>query len=165
MSECGANACGETCQTNGKAGGQAPIDLAEVDAIVAGIGRRPEDLIPLLQAIQKRYGRSARGMLAVLSFFVFIAWTQAELFMGGQLMSPFLNVPPWVCMAILVAPIILYVYMGGFRANVATDVAQFLIMKRERGWNVALGIGLFVSTFAFGSGWLLNRFLLFTSIL
>jgi ferrous iron transport protein B len=44
-------------------------------------------------------------------------------------------------------------------------VAQFLIMKRERGWNVALGIGLFVSTFAFGSGWLLNRFLLFTSLL
>ena len=44
-------------------------------------------------------------------------------------------------------------------------VAQFLIMKRERGWNVAIGIGVFVSLFAFGSGWLLNRFLLVTSIL
>jgi ferrous iron transport protein B len=44
-------------------------------------------------------------------------------------------------------------------------VAQFLIMKRERGWNVALAIGFFVSFFAFGSGWLLNRFLLFSSIL
>ena len=44
-------------------------------------------------------------------------------------------------------------------------VAQFLIMKKERGWNVALAIGVFVSVFAFGSGWLLNRFLLFTSIL
>jgi ferrous iron transport protein B len=44
-------------------------------------------------------------------------------------------------------------------------VAQFLIMKRERGWNVAVAIGVFVSTFAFGSGWLLNRFLLFTNIL
>jgi SSS family solute:Na+ symporter len=84
--------------------------------------------VSLPQGIQKRYGRSARGMLAVLSFFVFIAWTQAELFMGGQLMSPFLNVPPWVCMVILVVPVMLYVYMGGFRANVATDVAQFLIM-------------------------------------
>ena len=55
MSECDANACGQTCRNNGKAGGQAPIALAEVDEIVAGIGRRPEDLIPLLQAIQKRY--------------------------------------------------------------------------------------------------------------
>lgn len=44
-------------------------------------------------------------------------------------------------------------------------VAQFLIMKKERGIKVALGIGLFVSALAFGSGWLLNRFLLVTNIL
>ena len=84
--------------------------------------------VSLPQGIQKRYGYSARVLLAILSFFVFIAWTQAELFMGGRLMAPFLHVPEWVCMAILVLPIILYVYMGGFRANVATDVAQFAIM-------------------------------------
>jgi ferrous iron transport protein B len=44
-------------------------------------------------------------------------------------------------------------------------VAQFLIMKKERGWKVACGIGIFVSTFAFGSGWLLNKFLILTSLL
>ncbi|MBJ6801915.1 ferrous iron transport protein B [Geomonas propionica] len=44
-------------------------------------------------------------------------------------------------------------------------VAQFLIMKKERGWKVAIGIGLFVSTFAFGTGWILNRFLLLTNLL
>uniref|UniRef100_A0A6S6M0F2 Ferrous iron transport protein B n=2 Tax=Citrifermentans bremense TaxID=60035 RepID=A0A6S6M0F2_9BACT len=44
-------------------------------------------------------------------------------------------------------------------------VAQFLIMKKERGWKVAIAIGLFVSGFAFGSGWLLNRFLLATQLL
>jgi ferrous iron transport protein B len=44
-------------------------------------------------------------------------------------------------------------------------VAQFLIMKKERGWNTAIGIGVFVSVFAFGSGWLLNRLLLMTSLL
>lgn len=44
-------------------------------------------------------------------------------------------------------------------------VAQFLIMKRERGLKVALAIGIFVSLFAFGSGWVLNRFLLATGIL
>ncbi|QWV91987.1 ferrous iron transport protein B [Geomonas oryzisoli] len=44
-------------------------------------------------------------------------------------------------------------------------VAQFLIMKKERGWKVAISIGLFVSTFAFGTGWLLNRALLLTNIL
>ena len=44
-------------------------------------------------------------------------------------------------------------------------VAQFLIMKRERGWKVASAIGLFVSVVAFGSGWLLNWVLLGTGIL
>jgi len=44
-------------------------------------------------------------------------------------------------------------------------VAQFLIMKKERGWKVSLSIGVFVSTLAFGSGWLLNKVLLATGIL
>lgn len=44
-------------------------------------------------------------------------------------------------------------------------VAQFLMMKKERGTKVALGIGLFVSLVAFASGWLLNRFLLTTGVL
>lgn len=44
-------------------------------------------------------------------------------------------------------------------------VAQFLIMKKERGWKVACGIGVFVSVFAFGSGWFLNRLLQVTGIL
>jgi len=44
-------------------------------------------------------------------------------------------------------------------------VAQFLIMKKERGWKVAGSIGIFVSLLAFGSGYLLNKFLLLTGIL
>jgi ferrous iron transport protein B len=44
-------------------------------------------------------------------------------------------------------------------------VAQFLIMKKERGMKVALGIALFVSVLAFSSGWVLNEFLLVTGIL
>ena len=84
--------------------------------------------VSLPQSIGRRYGSSARTLLAVLSFFVFIAWTQAELFMGGVLMSRLLGVQIWQCMAIIVAPIIIYVWLGGFRANVATDVAQFAIM-------------------------------------
>jgi ferrous iron transport protein B len=44
-------------------------------------------------------------------------------------------------------------------------IAQFLIMKKERGWKVSIAIGLFVSFLAFGSGWGLNQFLLVTGIL
>ena len=44
-------------------------------------------------------------------------------------------------------------------------VAQFLMMKKERGLKVATFIGIFVSFVAFGGGYLLNRFLLATGIL
>lgn len=41
-------------------------------------------------------------------------------------------------------------------------VAQFLMMFKERGWKVSLGIFVLVSLLAFGSGYLLNQLLLFT---
>lgn len=44
-------------------------------------------------------------------------------------------------------------------------VAQFLVMKKERGWKVAGSIGLFVSLLAFGSGYLLNKLLLVSGLL
>jgi ferrous iron transport protein B len=44
-------------------------------------------------------------------------------------------------------------------------IAQFLVIKNERGTAVAVAIGLFVSTLAFGSGYLLNKILLATGIL
>jgi ferrous iron transport protein B len=44
-------------------------------------------------------------------------------------------------------------------------VAQFLIMKKERGLKTAVLIAGFVSVMAYGSGYLLNNFLLMTRIL
>ncbi|GAC1465434.1 MAG: ferrous iron transport protein B [Desulfuromonadaceae bacterium] len=44
-------------------------------------------------------------------------------------------------------------------------IAQFLVMKNERGWKTASAIGVFVSLFAYGSGYVLNEFLLITGIL
>ena len=44
-------------------------------------------------------------------------------------------------------------------------IAQFLIMKKERGWKIAGAIGVFVSLLAFGSGYVLNKALLITGLL
>jgi ferrous iron transport protein B len=44
-------------------------------------------------------------------------------------------------------------------------VAQFLIMKKERGLKPALAIAVFVSLLAFGSGWALNQLLVATRLL
>ncbi len=44
-------------------------------------------------------------------------------------------------------------------------IAQFLIIRKERGMKVAAAIGIFVSALAFGTGYLLNKILLATGIL
>jgi len=44
-------------------------------------------------------------------------------------------------------------------------IAQFLIMKKERGWKVAASIGVFVSLLAFASGYVLNKALLVSGLL
>lgn len=44
-------------------------------------------------------------------------------------------------------------------------VAQVLIMKKERGFKTTLLISLFVSIMAYGSGYILNKFLLITGIM
>jgi len=84
--------------------------------------------ISLPQVIQKRFGSSARVFLAVLSFGVFLSWTQAELFMAGTLASPFLGIPNWLTMIVIVIPILFYTWHGGFKAIVTTDLLQFAIM-------------------------------------
>ena len=44
-------------------------------------------------------------------------------------------------------------------------IAQFLMMKKERGWSVSVGIFVFVTAMAFSFGWLLNQALLFSGVL
>lgn len=44
-------------------------------------------------------------------------------------------------------------------------IAQFLMMKKERGMRVSMAIFMFVSLLAFSTGWLLNKFLLATGML
>jgi ferrous iron transport protein B len=44
-------------------------------------------------------------------------------------------------------------------------VAQFLIMKKERGWKVSMAIFLLVTFLAFAVGWALNHLLLLTGVL
>jgi len=84
--------------------------------------------VSLPQMLEKRFGKPARILIAFFSFFVFIFWAQAETFMAGTLLSPFLGIDPKLCMVLIVIPVIIYTYLGGFRAVVMTDVFQFSLM-------------------------------------
>lgn len=95
-------------------------------AAVPMLRRVPTISIP--QALQRRFGGGVRVLAAIMSFGVFLSWTQAELFMAGNLASPFLGIPPWTAMIVIVIPILFYTWFGGFRAIVTTDMLQFAIM-------------------------------------
>lgn len=84
--------------------------------------------VSLPQALEKRFGPSARLMTGVFSVLIFLCWTQAELFVGGSLMAGLMHADPRVCMIALALPVAIYTFMGGFRASVMTDVAQFALM-------------------------------------
>lgn len=94
--------------------------------IVPLVRRIPAVSVP--EAIEKRFGKPARLLVAVFSIFVFIAWTQAELFMGGKLIAPFMGLPQWACMAALIAPVLIYMFLSGFRVIIITDQIQFALM-------------------------------------
>lgn len=84
--------------------------------------------ISLPEALEQRFGGNTRLLCAIASIFVFTSWTGAELFMIGKLASPFLHISPNLTMAIVVIPIMIYTFFGGFRAVVITDVIQFILM-------------------------------------
>ncbi len=84
--------------------------------------------ISLPEALGKRFGGNTRLLCAITSVLVFTSWTGAELFMIGKLASPFLKISPNLTMLIVVIPIMIYTFFGGFRAVVITDVIQFAIM-------------------------------------
>lgn len=94
--------------------------------IVPLVRRIPAVSVP--QAIEKRFGKPARLLVAISSIFVFIAWTQAELFMGGKLIAPFLDLPQWACMTALITPVLIYMFLSGFRVIIITDQIQFALM-------------------------------------
>jgi SSS family solute:Na+ symporter len=84
--------------------------------------------ISLPEAMEKRYGKLTRLIIALCSIFVFTSWTGAELFMVGHLGAPFLHTSPALTMILFVIPIMVYTYYGGFRAVVLTDFVQFIFM-------------------------------------
>jgi solute:Na+ symporter, SSS family len=94
-------------------------------ALVPFVRRLPAISLP--EALAKRFGPSVRTLAAFCSIFVFVSWTGAETFMLGKLGAPFLKISPALTMVILTLPVMVYIGFGGFRADVMTDVAQFII--------------------------------------
>jgi SSS family solute:Na+ symporter len=92
---------------------------------------RKVSAISLPQAIGRRFGPGSRYLTALLSFFVFLSWTGAELVIVKSLAAPLLGLEgnaAIIAPLLFIIPIIIYTVLGGFRAIIKTDLIQFSIM-------------------------------------
>ncbi len=85
----------------------------------------------IANAMESRFGLTARRLTGLLSLGVFVSWTGAELVMVKTLLGAQLGLSPeqgWIVLLLFVVPIMIYTWRGGFRAIVHTDVLQFALM-------------------------------------
>lgn len=80
------------------------------------------------ELMQKRYGNSARLIIAATLLFVFIAWGGAEVYAAGQIIAPFLGITPQTTYLLIALVVAAYSYTGGFAAVVSTDKIQFALV-------------------------------------
>ncbi len=80
------------------------------------------------ELLEKRFGRSARTLLAPALIVVFIAWTGAEIYAAGNIIAPFLGIEPKTALLLISLVVAAYSFTGGFAAVVSTDRIQFALV-------------------------------------
>ncbi len=93
------------------------------------------------ELMQRKYGASARLIIAATLLFVFIAWGGAEVYAAGQIIAPFLGISPESTYLLIAIVVAVYSYTGGFAAVVSTDKIQFALVAVFMGVIAWLGWG------------------------
>ncbi|GAB4163611.1 MAG: ferrous iron transport protein B [Geothermobacteraceae bacterium] len=124
--------------------------LASVLLVIGKLTGALDALVRVLQPIMNLLGLPGEAAAAFIFGFFRRDFGAAGLYdlQTGGLMSP---------VQLTVAAVTLTLFVP--------CVAQFLIMKKERGWKASLAIFVVVTLLAFGVGFVLNRLLLFTGVL
>lgn len=80
------------------------------------------------EMVGARFGRRARGVVAVALAFVFLVWGGAEIYVAATLLAPELLVSPSTLVLLIGLVVAVYSMLGGFQAVVDTDKLQFGIV-------------------------------------
>ena len=80
------------------------------------------------EMLAQRFGPQVRAYLALPLAFVFTVWGGAEIFAAAQILSPILEAPFHVILALVALVVATYSYLGGFSAVVTTDKVQFALV-------------------------------------
>ena len=80
------------------------------------------------EMVGQRFGPATRRFVALALAFVFLVWGGAEIYVAGTLLAPQMAVSKPVMILIISSVVMIYATLGGFRAVVATDKLQYVIV-------------------------------------
>ncbi len=80
------------------------------------------------EMVASRFGKKSKRMVAAALAFVFLVWAGAEIYVAAKLLAPELDISlSWTIVGICVI-VAIYGTLGGFRAVIATDKLQYVIV-------------------------------------
>ncbi|NIR49548.1 sodium:solute symporter family protein [candidate division KSB1 bacterium] len=80
------------------------------------------------EMLAQRFGEKVRVYFALPLAFVFLVWGGAEIFAAAHILSPILDAPFHLVLALVALVVATYSYLGGFSAVVTTDKVQFALV-------------------------------------
>jgi len=80
------------------------------------------------EMVAHRFGESLRKTIALPLAFVFLVWGGAEIFAAARVLSPLLQAPFHLVLALVALVVASYSYLGGFAAVVTTDKVQYALV-------------------------------------
>ncbi len=104
---------------------------------------RNSNVTTIPEQVEKKYGRAAGYAASVLVLIITIP--AAYILMMGIIVQLFLGWELWLCIVIGALISLAYIYTGGFRADILTNAAQFVIMY------IGFAALLYFSVKAFGT--------------
>jgi len=97
------------------------------------------------EMVAARFGEAAKRIVAIALAFVFLVWGGAEIYVAANLLAPSLGISiTWTITGICLI-VGIYATLGGFRAVVATDKMQYIIVALYilmMGWLAIRGLSL-----------------------
>ncbi len=80
------------------------------------------------EMIENRFGKGSRNIVALALVLVFLVWGGAEIYVAATLLAPQLQLSNSATIVLICVIVGLYLTAGGFRAVVATDKLQYVLV-------------------------------------
>lgn len=110
------------------------IMLFPVQSVITGLYIAPrlnrmKDCHSVGDIFEEKYGKASKLLVGIISVGLCLGFASIMAMVGGKMLSAFTGIPMLYSVMIMSGITTAYVYSGGLRASVATDVMQFSIFS------------------------------------